>query len=98
MLNVDKLYETETAHRNYFHLPLFFEEKEELRIKSYKILTGGWQNRYCPKALISVELSLAGKSARNHKVSFPGKNKKISQHFGQIFPLQIIDTIIFINS
>lgn len=42
LLNVDKLYETETAHVSYFHLPLFLQEKEELRIK----FTGGWQSRY----------------------------------------------------
>lgn len=42
VLNVDKLYETETARINYFHLPLFLQEKEELGIK----VTGGWQSRY----------------------------------------------------
>ena len=96
---MDKLYKIETADRNYFHVPLFLQEKEELRIKSCHI--GGWQNRYGPEAPISVQLTLSGKSARDHRVSFPGKKtkqKKISQYFGQIFTLQIINTIIFVNN
>lgn len=73
VLNVDKSYETETAHINYFHLPLFLQEKGELRIKA----TGGWQKKdIFPRAQISVELSLIGKC-----ISFSGKGKEISQYF-----------------
>ena len=86
MLNVDKLYEMESAHRNYFHLPLFLQEKEELRIKSYNTLTDGWQISYFPKALTSVELGLTEKSAQDLRVSFPGKNKKNKSTFGVNIP------------
>lgn len=79
MLNVDTLYEMESAHRNYFHLPLFLQEKEELRIKSYNTLTDGWQISYFPKALTSVELGSLHKTLES---LFLGRTKKISQHLG----------------
>lgn len=70
MSNV-KLFKMETVHIHYFHLPLFLQGKEEFRIKSYNTLTGGWQSKSFPKALIPMELSLNAKSARDHRVSFP---------------------------
>lgn len=85
MLYADKLFETETPHRR----------KKDSESKAVIYLQVAGQNRYCPNALISVELSFAGKPdfmeslffmERNYTVSFPVKNKKISQHFRQIFP------------